>query len=167
MRGKYIPNILTTINLVAGVMSLVLVMAENYNWAAAMVLLATIMDSMDGKVARHLQVSSLFGKELDSLADLVSFGVAPAILAYATVLLPLGIPGLATAVIFVICGALRLARFNSQNFSGKYEGVPITVAGGLIALLMLVAKDIHGGITLVLMLLLAFLMISRISVPKF
>ncbi|MEG6615569.1 CDP-diacylglycerol--serine O-phosphatidyltransferase [Peptococcaceae bacterium 1198_IL3148] len=167
MKGKHIPNILTTINLVAGVMSLVLIMAESYNWAAAMVLFATIMDSMDGRVARRLQVASDFGKELDSLSDLVSFGVAPAILAYATVLVDFGIPGLAAAVVFVICGALRLARFNSEIFTGKFQGVPITVAGGLLALVLLVSKNLNGGIILVMVLLLAWLMVSKISVPKF
>jgi CDP-diacylglycerol--serine O-phosphatidyltransferase len=167
MKGKHIPNILTTINLVAGVMSLVLVLAESYNWAAAMVLFATIMDSMDGRVARHLQVSSHFGKELDSLSDLVSFGVAPAILAYSVILVDFGLLGLAAAVIFVICGALRLARFNSQTFTGKFEGVPITVAGGLLALVLLVSKGLNGAIILAMVLILAWLMISKISIPKF
>lgn len=167
MNRKHIPNILTTINLVAGVMSLILVMADSYNWAAALILFAALMDSMDGKVARRLQASTLFGKELDSLSDLVSFGVAPAILAYAWVLDSMGIIGLVAAVIFVICGALRLARFNSQDFSGTYVGVPITVAGGLVALLLLVGKTVPVTVIFSMMLLLAYLMISKISVPKF
>ncbi|WP_031513928.1 CDP-diacylglycerol--serine O-phosphatidyltransferase [Desulfofalx alkaliphila] len=167
MRGKNIPNAITAVNLAVGVVSLVLVLAENYTAAAAMVLLATILDSMDGKVARHLQVSSDFGKELDSLADLVSFGVAPAILAYATVLVTLGIPGVVVAVTFVICGALRLARFNATDFTGRFVGVPITAAGGLLALLMLVARDINEFFVVVIMLALSYLMISRISIPKF
>lgn len=167
MRGKHIPNAITAVNLAVGVLSLVLVMAENYTGAAALVLLAVLLDSMDGKVARHLQVSSDFGKELDSLADLVSFGVAPAILAYALVLVPFGIPGLAVVIIFVVCGALRLARFNSTDFTGKFEGVPITVAGGSLALLLLVARDINGIIVIAIMLILAFLMVSRLTIPKF
>ncbi|MBM7855310.1 CDP-diacylglycerol--serine O-phosphatidyltransferase [Desulfohalotomaculum tongense] len=167
MSSKYIPNLITAVNLTAGVLSLVFLMADNYTGAALLVLMATILDSMDGRVARRLQASSLFGKELDSLADLVSFGVAPALLAYAVALVPLGIPGLAAAIIFVVCGALRLARFNSTTFSGKFEGVPITVAGGLMALLMLVDRNLNGGVVLVLMLGLSFLMVSRISVPKF
>ncbi|MCD5407152.1 MAG: CDP-diacylglycerol--serine O-phosphatidyltransferase [Desulfotomaculum sp.] len=167
MRGTHIPNILTAINLAAGVLALILVMAENYTVAAALILLATILDSMDGKLARHLKVASDFGKELDSLADLVSFGVAPAILVYAMVLEGLGVLGLIIAIVFVVCGALRLARFNAKDFTGKFEGVPITVAGGLVALLMLVGKDLHAGIILTIIVGLSFLMISKISIPKF
>lgn len=166
MNRKHIPNIITTINLVAGVISLMLVMAESYNWAAAMILFAALMDGMDGRVARRLQASTLFGKELDSLSDLVSFGVAPAILAYASVLDAMGISGLIAAIVFVICGALRLARYNSQVFSGTYQGVPITVAGGLVALLLLLGKSVSAAVVLIVMLLLSYLMISKISVPK-
>lgn len=167
MNPKHIPNILTTINLISGVISLVLVLAESYNWAAALILFAVLMDSMDGKVARRLQASTPFGKELDSLADLVSFGVAPAILAYAYVLESMGLIGLIAAVVFVICGALRLARFNTENFAGTFVGVPITVAGGLVALLLLVVKTVPGTVVFAVVLLLAFLMVSKISVPKF
>ena len=167
MKVKNVANIITAINLIAGVVSLILVMSENYPLAAAMVLLAALLDSMDGRVARHLQVTSDFGKELDSLADLVSFGVAPAILAHTMVLVPLGLPGLAVTIIFVVCGALRLARYNTTSFSGSYEGMPITAAGGLVALLMLVSVDFHSGIILLVMLSLSFLMVSKISVPKF
>ncbi|MBO8138087.1 MAG: CDP-diacylglycerol--serine O-phosphatidyltransferase [Desulfotomaculum sp.] len=167
MDSKYIPNIITGINLTTGVLSLVMLMADNFTGAAALVLLATILDSMDGKVARRFEVSSAFGRELDSLADLVSFGVAPALLVYAVTLVSFGIPGLLTALIFVICGALRLARFNTTAFNGKYEGIPITAAGGLMSLLILVARDLNGCVFLLLMLTLSFLMISRITVPKF
>ncbi|RYD04496.1 hypothetical protein N752_14075 [Desulforamulus aquiferis] len=83
MKGKHIPNLFTLGNLLLGVFALVLALNEEYGRGAIMILLAGVMDYLDGKVARKLQVSSDFGKELDSLADLVSFGVAPAILAYA------------------------------------------------------------------------------------
>ncbi|MTI81050.1 MAG: CDP-diacylglycerol--serine O-phosphatidyltransferase [Firmicutes bacterium] len=167
MSSKYIPNIITAINLVAGVMSLVLMMSDNFTSAAGLILLAALLDSMDGKVARRLSATSAFGKELDSLADLVSFGVAPALLVYASNLVSLGIAGLGASVLFVVCGALRLARFNTTTFSGSFQGIPITVAGGLMALLMLVARDLHVGVVMLIILSLSFLMVSKVSIPKF
>ena len=82
IKARMIPSIFTLANLLFGFLALILVIDENYTIAAAMILVSVLMDSLDGKVARRLSVSSDFGKELDSLSDLVSFGVAPAILTY-------------------------------------------------------------------------------------
>ena len=137
MKGQHIPSMFTMGNLLLGVFALVLALDQEYIQGGFMVLLAGVMDYFDGKVARKLQVSSEFGKELDSLADLVSFGVAPAILAYALKLSEWGYWGLAISLTFVMCGALRLARFNVTTFSGSFMGVPITVAGGIVALMVI------------------------------
>ncbi|MDO7786138.1 CDP-diacylglycerol--serine O-phosphatidyltransferase [Desulforamulus aquiferis] len=167
MKGKHIPNLFTLGNLLLGVFALVLALNEEYGRGAIMILLAGVMDYLDGKVARKLQVSSDFGKELDSLADLVSFGVAPAILAYALKLSDWGYLGLAIALGFVMCGALRLARFNATTFSGNFMGVPITAAGGIVAIVIIYLGNIPDLVLPMIMMLLSWLMISKIKVPKF
>ena len=167
MKGKHIPNLFTMGNLLFGVFALVLALQEEYVQGGIMILMAGLLDYLDGKVARKLQVSSDFGKELDSLADLVSFGVAPAILAYALKLSDWGYLGLAIALAFVLCGALRLARYNANTFSGSFMGVPITAAGGIIAILIIYFGNIPTLALPLAMLLLSCLMVSKIKVPKF
>ena len=109
---KQIPNALTASNLVFGMLSIISTYNAEYFLAAVFIIIAMIADGLDGRAARYFKVSSEFGKELDSLCDLVSFGVAPAFLAYAYSLHDLGYVGMAGAVFFATCGALRLARFN-------------------------------------------------------
>lgn len=167
MRGQHIPSLFTLGNLLFGVFALVLALDQEYIQGGMMVLLAGVMDYLDGKVARKLNVSSDFGKELDSLSDLVSFGVAPAILAYALQLSDWGYLGLAISLAFVMCGALRLARFNVTTFSGNFMGVPITAAGGTVALLIISSGKLPILVLPMVMLLLSWLMISKIKIPKF
>jgi len=164
--AKIIPNIFTLANLFFGIISLVFTMDEGFRFAAYLILCSVVLDGMDGRVARRLEASSSFGKELDSLADLVSFGVAPAILLYAQVLhAPYGRFGLAVAVAFALCGAVRLARFNVMNITTHFEGVPITVAGGLLALFILMG--LPPLFYLISTIVLAGLMVSRFKVPKY
>lgn len=167
MKGQHIPSIFTMANLLFGVLALVLALDQEYIKGGLMILLSGVMDYLDGKVARKLQVSSDFGKELDSLADLVSFGVAPAILAYSLKLSDWGYIGLAISLVFVMCGAFRLARFNATSFSGSFMGVPITVAGGIVALLIICIGSLPVLVLPTVMMLLSYLMISKIKVPKF
>ncbi|MGI6120331.1 MAG: CDP-diacylglycerol--serine O-phosphatidyltransferase [Desulfosporosinus sp.] len=169
--ARIIPSILTLANLLFGFLALILVIEKDYTTAAAMILFSVLMDSMDGKVARRLSVSSDFGKELDSLSDLVSFGVAPAILTYQAILHPLEhlylrYIGLSIAAIFTLCGAIRLARFNMLNITTHFVGVPITFAGGLLALLIFFRTMLSWYIYPLIMLFLAFLMVSRFKVAK-
>lgn len=165
-----IPSIFTLANLFFGFLALILVIEQQYTLAAAMIVLSVLMDSLDGKVARRLSVSSDFGKELDSLSDLVSFGVAPAILTYQAILYPqpdyVRYIGLGIAAVFALCGAVRLARFNMLNITTYFVGVPITFAGGFMALLMFFRNMLPWYIYLVSMLVLACLMVSRIKVAK-
>ncbi|MEG6522096.1 CDP-diacylglycerol--serine O-phosphatidyltransferase [Desulfotomaculum sp. 1211_IL3151] len=167
MKGQHIPSLFTLGNLLFGVFALVLALDQEYIQGGMMVLLAGVMDYLDGKVARKLNVSSEFGKELDSLSDLVSFGVAPAILAYALQLSNWGYWGLAISLAFVTCGALRLARFNVSTFSGSFMGVPITAAGGTVALLIISSGKLPILVLPMVMLLLSWLMISKVKIPKF
>lgn len=175
MRGnpitaRMIPSIFTLANLLFGFLALIWIIEEQYTLAAAMIVLSVLMDSLDGKVARRLSVSSDFGKELDSLSDLVSFGVAPAILTYQAILYPqpdyVRYIGLGIAAVFALCGAVRLARFNMLNITTYFVGVPITFAGGFMALLMFFRNLIPWYIYLGSMVILAFLMVSTFKVAK-
>ncbi|ADG82806.1 CDP-diacylglycerol--serine O-phosphatidyltransferase [Thermincola potens] len=170
MNTKYIPCLFTLTNLLFGVLSLVYTMAGDFQLAAIMVLFSMVLDAMDGRLARRLDAASPFGKELDSLADLVSFGVAPAIMVYAAKLQglgPHGFLGLALALAFSLCGAIRLARFNVLNISTYFVGVPITAAGSLMALLILLSNKLPLLVYPVAMVILSFLMVSNIKVPKY
>lgn len=167
MNTKIIPSIFTLANLLLGVVSLVFTMDNEFQVAAIMILLGMVLDAMDGRLARRLDAASPFGKELDSLADLVSFGVAPAILVYAIKMKTYGIFGLVVCVIFALCGAIRLAKFNVLNISTYFVGVPITAAGSLIALTVLLGNRLPPVAYPVIMILLSYLMISNIKVPKY
>ena len=169
MNIKFIPSLFTLSNLLLGITSLVFTMENEFIIAASMILFAMILDAMDGRVARRLDATSSFGKELDSLADLVSFGVAPAIMVYALELKVFGVAGLFVCIAFALCGAVRLARFNVLNVSTYFIGVPITAAGSLVALIVLVGTRVTIPLMVypVLMSVLAYLMVSNIKVPKY
>jgi CDP-diacylglycerol--serine O-phosphatidyltransferase len=163
-----IPNMITVSNLLLGLVSIIFASDGKFKEAAVMILFSVILDGMDGKVARKLDVSSLFGKELDSLSDLVSFGVAPALLMYEQILQKdFGLWGLIAVLLFVTCGALRLARFNVLNISEYFVGIPITAAGGLMALVSLLAIQINSVVIILFMIFLAFLMVSNLKVRKY
>lgn len=163
---RWIPNILTLVNLFAGVVAIILTYAGHTVVPALLVWGAALFDSLDGRVARRLNLASEFGRELDSLADLVSFGVAPALLAHAAQLHHLGWLGFALAALFAVCGALRLARFNITRVKGYFIGVPITVAGPLLAAAAVWSSHLGAMVLAVLLLILAGLMVSTIRVPK-
>lgn len=171
MNTKMIPSAFTLANLLLGVVALVNIMDKHFALASFMILLSMILDGMDGRIARRFDATSPFGKELDSLSDLVSFGVAPAILIYALKLHEFRILGLVLTLAFVLCGASRLARFNVQNITDYFVGVPITAAGSLLALFalmdILVKRHIPPTFFAIMMALLAFLMVSKIRVPKY
>jgi CDP-diacylglycerol---serine O-phosphatidyltransferase len=169
--ARMIPSMFTLANLLFGFLAIVWVLEANFTLASTMIILSVLMDSLDGKVARKLSVSSDFGKELDSLSDLVSFGVAPAILTYQGILQPIQLGymryvGLGIAVVFALCGAVRLARFNMLNITTYFVGVPITFAGGFMALLMFLRGMLPWYIYPFSMVILAFLMVSTFKVPK-
>ena len=172
MKKSCIPNIFTFINLSGGIFSILATFEKNYLWAGIFIIIAGLVDRYDGRIARYLQVSSDLGKELDSLADLVSFGVAPSILVYLLFNLkdfgPAGILGYAVLLIFPICGAYRLARYNATDFDGTFTGVPITVTGSFLGLFVMFVyqSDISIYIPVVLMLLGSYLMVSNLKLKK-
>jgi CDP-diacylglycerol--serine O-phosphatidyltransferase len=176
-RGIYIlPNLLTTGNLLCGFWSIISVFQERFHIAAVAILLAAVFDVFDGKVAKLSGTTSKFGMQYDSLADLVSFGIAPALLAFSWALRPYGKFGWLAAFLFVACGAIRLARYNVLASSGEtkyFKGLPIPVAAAMIAFTILLyfqlietdlVKDI---VILVMIYILAFLMVSNIRYFSF
>ncbi|MGL5634367.1 MAG: CDP-diacylglycerol--serine O-phosphatidyltransferase [Sarcina sp.] len=173
MKKSCIPNIFTFINLGCGILSLLATFNEKFILAAVLIIIAAIVDRYDGRIARYLNVSSELGKELDSLADLVSFGVAPAILCFILfnfeTFIGFGILGYAILLAFPICGAFRLARYNVTEFDGDFRGVPITVAGVAMAIYALITAGfnfLNPYIPFVLLIIFAYLMVSKIKLKK-
>jgi len=136
-RGIYIlPSIFTTFALFAGFYSIVASINGDYTLAAISIMVAMLWDALDGRVARLTNTQSAFGAEYDSLSDLVSFGVAPALLVYEWSLSDLGRIGWLAAFIYLTCAALRLARFNTQVATADkryFQGLPSPAAAGVIA----------------------------------
>ena len=163
-----IPNILTALNLVLGMFAILLTFQGSFTYAALFVVAAMVADGLDGRVARYFGVSSDFGKELDSLCDLVSFGVAPAIMAYAFFLKDFT-GGTLIAAAFATCGALRLARFNvnTSKVKGYFMGLPIPAAGCVIATFVMLDMKPSGWLFPVMVAVFAYLMVSTIKYPDF
>ena len=136
-KGIYIiPNLITTTALFLGFSSIILSFQGDFKTAAWAILLAGIFDMLDGKVARLTNTTSKFGIEYDSLSDLISFGVAPGLLAFTWAFQPFGKSGWVAAFLYVVCAALRLARFNVQSETvekQKFKGLPSPGAAGMIA----------------------------------
>ncbi|MDX9745853.1 MAG: CDP-diacylglycerol--serine O-phosphatidyltransferase [Syntrophales bacterium] len=147
-KGVYIlPNLFTTANLLCGFYSIILAMEGDFFLAAIPVLIAFVLDGLDGRIARMTNTTTKFGAEYDSLSDLVTFGVAPAVLVYVWGLTPFGKWGWLAASLFVICGALRLARFNIQIGivdSKTFNGLPIPAAAAVVATTILLYYKLGG-----------------------
>jgi CDP-diacylglycerol--serine O-phosphatidyltransferase len=136
-KGVYLlPNPLTLCGMFCGFYSIMSAINGNFIYAAWAIILANIFDGLDGWIARLTNTTTRFGVELDSLSDLVAFGVAPAVMMYKWSLVPFGRLGWAAAFLFVACGALRLARFNVQTGSSgskAFKGMPIPGAASILA----------------------------------
>ena len=159
---QILPNMVTSGNLLCGMLSLMMTLNERYIIAAWLIFFAVIFDGFDGKVARMLGGGSQFGLEFDSLADLVSFGVAPSILMYETSVRNLNLIGVGAACFFALCVALRLARFNIVHVPGPFQGLPCP-AGGLFVASFIIAKiNLPSWITALILLTVGGLMISSI-----
>ncbi len=164
-----IPNALTALNLVLGMLSIIFTLNHEFLYASLFIVAAMIADGSDGRVARYFQVSSDFGKELDSLCDLISFGAAPAILAYAFSLKDYAIWGALIAVFFTTCGALRLARFNVNTdlVKGYFMGLPIPAAGCVVATFVVLGIKPVGVLFPLMVVIYGYLMVSTIRYPDF
>jgi len=139
------PNLITTASLLLGFWAITRAIHGEWKLGAWGIVLAGIFDMLDGRIARATRSTSAFGIQYDSLADLISFGVAPAVLYYTWALEPMGRRGWALAALFAVCTALRLARFNvqtSEQKSNAYQGLPSTFAGGLAAVIVWFVADL-------------------------
>jgi len=147
-KGIYIlPNLITSAGLFAGFSAIISAMNGRYEMAAVLIFIAAALDAVDGRIARLTKTTSKFGAEYDSLADLVAFGVAPALLAYTWSLFSFGKWGWLVAFLYVVCGALRLARFNVQIGlieSRVFNGLPIPGAACVIASSVLLYYKLGG-----------------------
>jgi CDP-diacylglycerol--serine O-phosphatidyltransferase len=176
-KGIYVlPNLFTSASLFCGFYAIVAAIQGRYESAAIAVLISCLLDGLDGKVARFTNTTSHFGTEYDSLSDLVAFGVAPGILAFQWALDPFGRLGWLASFTYVICGALRLARFNVQKATVEaryFKGLPIPAAASFIASLILftsalgVPTDSRHILFIVLIYILSFLMVSTINYFSF
>jgi len=176
-RGVYLlPNLVTTGSLFAGFYGIVATMNGRYDIAAWFILISAVFDALDGKVARLTGTTSRFGVEYDSLADIVAFGVAPGLLMYSWALKPFGKFGWLAAFLYVVCGALRLARFNVQVNtveSRRFVGLPIPAAAWMVASCVLIFYHLGGSGTIkkvsvvLLIYILAYLMVSNHSYNSF
>ena len=176
MRKIYIvPNFVTTANMFCGFYSVVSSIRGDYSTAAWSILAAAVFDMLDGRIARLAKATSQFGVEYDSLSDLISFGMAPGVMLYRWQLEPFGRLGWLVAFLFLVCGALRLARFNVNSSAlpkGFFQGLPIPIAAGMVASFMIFSNNFDFGdfgkwLVLGLALLLGSLMVSTIRFPSF
>lgn len=179
-----IPNMFTTLSLMCGFYAVIVAFGGRYLHAAGAIMLSTVFDLLDGTAARLTRTASALGVQYDSLADLISFGMAPAILMYFWALAPESMPatdnwykaGLVAAFIYLTCGALRLARFNAS--AGRrdprfFQGLPISAGAGLISAFVLLhsrpdaASDSPSGLAAVILLIvLGALMVSSLDYPS-
>lgn len=154
-------DVFTLTNVIFGIISILFSIKGLYNTASLMLLLAVVSDFFDGKIANIMGQSNDFGKELDSLADTVSFGVAPAIFGFALIQTPLAI---ISFTIFLFCGILRLARYNIMNLKGAFQGMPITLNGIIIPLVFFL--DVPIRLYPYIYLILGVLMVSSLRIKK-
>jgi CDP-diacylglycerol--serine O-phosphatidyltransferase len=172
-KGIYIlPNLFTSASLFCGFFAILRTLQEDFYTAGVLILASGLLDGMDGKIARFTNTVSRFGVEYDSLADVISFSLAPGILVYSWALEPFGRLGWLAAFLFVVCGALRLARFNIQvnTVESRYfSGLPTPAAAGLIATGIVVFYEMGDtGVSkhitvLITTYFLAFLMVSTVK----
>ena len=177
-RGVYLlPATITSIGLLSGFYSMVSAVTGHFEVAAVMIVIAFFCDGLDGRIARASRTSSQFGVEYDSLSDVIAFGVAPAMLVFSWALKPIGSLGIGVSGLFVLCSALRLARFNVQTATAdksRFVGLPVPGAAVMISGLSLAYSYFEFDspralctFMVPITLALGGLMISRVPYPSF
>ena len=178
-KGVYIlPNLFTTASLFCGFYSIIASFKEHFVPASIAILFSVVFDGLDGRIARLTNTTSKFGAEYDSLADVIAFGVAPSLLAYCWAMSIYGKWGWLVAFLFVLCGALRLARYNIQIGlieSTVFNGLPIPAAASVVATTVIffssdyvgVEGKFHNLFILVFVIILSLLMVSNIKYYSF
>lgn len=159
-------NLITLCNLSFGGASIMATLNEAYNYSVLFIFIAAFLDRYDGKIARKYNQETELGKQLDSMSDIISFGVAPALLLYENILVNFEVAGMIMAILYIACGALRLARFNITESTGYFVGLPITVAGTFLAFSFLIIPYVGPVFYMFLFPILSVLMISTFSIKK-
>jgi CDP-diacylglycerol---serine O-phosphatidyltransferase len=165
-----VPNFFTLANIAFGFFSMLAAAQGRYEHAVVCLFGAAICDLLDGKLARMLDASTKFGMELDSLSDAISFGIAPGLLVYLSVLSPLGVFGAVLAIGYVLTAVVRLARYNVDTATiGKvtFQGVPTPIAAGYIMSFVMVRGALGLPLVAVGTGLIALSMVSTLKIPKF
>lgn len=171
-----LPNLLTTGNMFSGFFAIIYAIKGSYVIASFAIVAAAIFDLLDGRVARMTDSTSQFGKEYDSLSDLLSFGVAPGLLLFLWALQPFGRVGWLASFFYVACGALRLARYNVQaeviESKAYFQGLPIPMAAGIVASTVLAFNEMdwtahRSHVVLGIAFLLGFVMVSEFPYRSF
>jgi CDP-diacylglycerol--serine O-phosphatidyltransferase len=170
-----LPSLFTTGNVFCGFYAFIAVLNEQFYFAAWAIVAGMIFDGLDGRIARLTKTTSAFGEQYDSLADIITFGMAPAFLAYSWVLKPFGRLGWMAAFLFLLCATLRLARFNVTNpeiRSKHFIGLPSPASAVVIASIVIAFEDLFATrmnpfIMVMVVYALAFLMVSNIKYPAF
>jgi CDP-diacylglycerol---serine O-phosphatidyltransferase len=173
---KRLSNLITSVSLLLGFLSIIFSFKEQFNLACWGIILAAALDGIDGQVARKFFSAGRLGKELDSLTDLVCFGVAPVILGYAAIHRYLGLYLYAAALFFLylFCSVARLAKYNitpQEELTYSFSGLPVTVSGGMLASFILIFWGKEGillpawlpVVFTLLVLTFAFLMVSSLK----
>jgi CDP-diacylglycerol--serine O-phosphatidyltransferase len=171
----FLPNSFTALNLGCGFLAIMLSMQGEFYKSCMLIILGAIFDSVDGRVARLTGSQSAFGEQFDSLSDLISFGIAPSIIFYNKFLVSTGRIGLVVAFLFLLCGALRLARFNAnieKVNSDYFQGLPIPGAAAAIIGYILLSIEYPEYLAnkyyaVPYLIFYGFLMISNIPFPSF
>ncbi len=171
MKPKHlVPNFFTLANIAFGFFSMLAAAQGRYERAVLMLFGSAICDLLDGKLARMLDASTRFGMELDSLSDAISFGIAPGLLVYLSVLAPYGVVGAVISIAFVLTAVVRLARYNVDTaLIGKvtFQGVPTPIAAGYMMSFVMVRHALPTPVVALGTVLLAIAMVSTLKIPKF
>ena len=170
-----IPNFFTASSIFSGFFSISYAIEGLYTYAAWLILLGLIFDGLDGRVARLTNTTSKFGMEFDSLADIITFGVAPAVLIYTYIGIDFGRLGIVVSALYVMFGAIRLARFNVMNVTQEpsvFIGIPIPTAAVFLSILVLLFEkyQFSSGFSIAMILVMmgvSLLMVSNIRYPSF
>ena len=159
-------NVITLGNLSLGGFAIISKLKGDLNLSLLLIFIAALLDRFDGMTARKLNIESELGEQLDSMSDIISFGVAPALLLFQGILNEFGAPGSFFTIFYIACGAFRLARFNTSNAKGYFTGLPITAAGCILTLSFLAIPFMPPQFFLFLIIILSFLMISTFHMKK-
>lgn len=170
---NYLANFLSSLSLFCGFISVIFSLESHFTYASWAIILSVIFDGLDGQIARMNSTPSEFGKELDSLVDVVSFGIAPSLLGYIFVYHIFYPWAILALFIYLICSVMRLAKYNitpNEKLTDYFYGLPTTASGGLLASFILIYRRYTQSppsvLFLLVVLLLSFLMISKIKYPN-